>query len=366
MKPEQNRSLPDDDDLPQTADEQAADWVARKGRGLKRDEQAELERWLAADARHAPLLEELEQTWAALDDLKDARLPDGRRLDHDLPLDDDALQRERRSRRIYALAIPVAAAAAIALGFFFLSARPKAIEADFACHEATNVGGLRWMELPDGSSIRLNTDTAVEVRYGAAERRVYLLRGEAGFTVAKDTARPFVVHARGVRVRAVGTAFDVRLRPETFEVLVTEGKVRVASARGDSLLPVVAPADEPPVLTAGHRLVVNLQTAVDAAAPIAVVGSGRVVNVLPEEIHRDLAWQERKLEFDSTRLDEIVAEFNRYSRHKLVIADPRLASRRFGGSFSSENADALVRLLERQFGVKAERRADETILRLTP
>jgi len=61
-----------------------------------------------------------------------------------------------------------------------------------------------------------------------------------------------------------------------------------------------------------------------------------------------------------------VDEFNRYNRHKLVIADPRLAARRFGGTFAVGDHEELVRLLEANFGVMAERGATATRLRLAP
>jgi transmembrane sensor len=61
---------------------------------------------------------------------------------------------------------------------------------------------------------------------------VVLERGEAHFQVAKNPARPFVVVARGVEIRAVGTAFSVGLESTRVEVLVTEGQVAVETASG--------------------------------------------------------------------------------------------------------------------------------------
>jgi ferric-dicitrate binding protein FerR (iron transport regulator) len=57
---------------------------------------------------------------------------------------------------------------------------------------------------------------------------------------------------------------------------------------------------------------------------------------------------------------------NRYNRHKLVIADPRLNTQRFGGSFPAGDCEPIVRMLEANFGVVAERGTDETRLRLKP
>src|SRR5690606_5608621 len=92
----------------------------------------------------------------------------------------------------------------------------------------TAVGEQAREVLPDGSSVTLNTDTEVHVRYLAGERLVRMVRGEAHFTVAHDVSRPFGVRAGDHIVQAVGTAFNVRLQPRgEVEVMVTDGVVRI-------------------------------------------------------------------------------------------------------------------------------------------
>jgi transmembrane sensor len=81
------------------------------------------------------------------------------------------------------------------------------------------------------------------------------------------------------------------------------------------------------------------------------------------QIDGTLSWQKRRLKFAATPLGEVVAEFNRYNSHQLVIADPALAAEPFGGAFAPNGHEALVELLQQSFGVVAERRASQTILR---
>ena len=83
------------------------------------------------------------------------------------------------------------------------------------------------------------------------------------------------------------------------------------------------------------------------------------------EVQRALAWQERRLEFDSVPFDEVVREFNRYNQRKLVIGDAHLAARRFSGTFRADGYDALARLLEKDFGVTVVRTGGEIVLRET-
>ena len=92
---------------------------------------------------------------------------------------------------------------------------------------ATRAGERRTITLSDGSQLVLDSRTEVRVRYSRSERDVQLVGGQARFNVSKDASRPFVVHAGGQWVRAVGTAFNVDLLGDTLAVTLIEGRVRV-------------------------------------------------------------------------------------------------------------------------------------------
>ena len=318
---------------------------------MTRSQQAEIAAWLRADARHAEVFAELEETWTRLGALREAvpGLPD------QAPA---ATGRPGRRGKLLWLATGLGVAAALALMWAQWSP-PVRPAPDYSVAAATDIGAMRKLNLPDGSSVQLNTDSAVVVRLTETERRVRLVRGEAHFQVAKNPARPFIVSAGAIAVRAVGTAFDVRLQPGAVEVLVTEGRVRVNhAANGASLLATAAPTSDEPLLVAGQRAVVP--------TPVTTGACATVVALDPAEIGQVTSWQSGRLEFVATPLASIVDEFNRYNRHKLVIADPGLAARRFGGSFSVGDHEELVRVLEAEFGVVAERGATATKLRLAP
>lgn len=327
--------------------EQAAAWFVLRDAGFTGQQHEDFERWLQADERHGQIYGELDETWSRL----------GEARDEVWATTVAETSRPARRAKIFWLAGTLAAAAAVVAGLAWWPATAPATPA-FSTFASTEIGAMRRLTLPDGSVVRLNTDTAVAVLFTATERRVKLVRGEADFQVAKNPAYPFIVSAGRVAVRAVGTAFDVRMRPAAVEVLVTEGKVRVDdAAKGKSLLAAPATGDTP-LLVAGQRAVIAVETTPAVAATVAAVA--------PTEIGQALAWEERRLEFVATPLGDIVAEFNRYNLHKLVITDPRLAARRFGGTFPASDYEELVRLLEADFGAVAERGENETKLRLAP
>ena len=346
-------STPFDSSDAQRIDQDAANWIARHYAGLSTAERSEFDAWRAADPRHAAIFAELEHTWRTLDRV---RVP-SRAIGH---IDADALA-SRRSRGGWRFMTTLAAAAMLLVGAVWWRATPTEPTA-YARIVTTAVGELKNIGLPDGSKVLLNTDTQIEVAYSLAERRVRLVRGEAHFSVAKNPARPFYVEAKEVAVRAVGTAFNVRLRANSVEVLVTEGRVRIDdSLRGESLIAETAnqpTIDDVPVLQQGQRAVF--------APPVEPGGMRQAVPpaVVPAaEVSRVLAWQDRGLEFGAAPLSEIVAEFNRYNRIQLIVAEPELAAQRFGGSFHVDQPETFVRLLETRFGVRAERHQTEIVLR---
>jgi transmembrane sensor len=228
---------------------------------------------------------------------------------------------------------------------------------------------MRRLELSDGSTVELNTNSAIVTTFTRAERRVRLEKGEAYFEVAKDEQRPFLVEAAGVGVRAIGTAFNVRLRSESVEVLVTEGKVRVRAERaadGAQPSPAHPAANEDTAATASGDTIVGAGERVVVALAAGAGSEPRRRDVVPvqaDEVQRLLAWQGRRLDFSDTPLAEMAAEFNRYNRHQLVIVDENLAAMRFGGSFRPDDRAGFVRMLQEHFGVRAEERKNQTILR---
>jgi transmembrane sensor len=343
----------------------AAEWMVRAQQGLTADEKRRLQAWLHRDRRHAALFAEMQATSKLLDQLRDPLLAGPRSVDADSALASASVVFAPR-KHPFRFVPAVGAAAALALGLFLWRGDPGSAE-NFHQALSTQLGGWSNVQLPDGSNVQLNTETSVNVHYTNAERRVRLVRGEAFFTVAKNQSRPFWVEAGDVSVRAVGTAFNVRFRTDAIEVLVTEGKVQLeatALRHGDSADPTRPAArviEEKPFLVAGQKA--RVPTAATPAEAKALIAIDRID--LPQ-IGRALAWQERRLEFADSPLADVVAEFNRYNAHKLVIADPALAARRFGGAFTPGGYEGFLEVLELSFGVVAEHQAHQTVLHLAP
>lgn len=336
-----------DEPVPDPLADAAAGWVLRHDRGLTPAEQDEFSQWLAADPRHGTEFQRHRREWRRLDTLSQW-------VPHHSQAPNPDLLAPRRVRPRWsrvAVWIPLAAAAAVAVALW----RPTApagpsLPATPAAPAVVATAAVASQVLPDGTTVELNGGARLETRFTERERRVLLSAGEAHFTVVKDPDRPFVVSAQGVELRAVGTAFNVRLDSAGVDVLVTEGKVEVTPVPEAD----VARTDLPrlPRLEAGQRIVVLT----GANAPVPVV-----TTLSAAEIGRMLAWQQRLLEFTAAPLAEVVAEFNRRNAVQIAIADPSLSAVPITASFRSDNIDGFVRLIEVGFGIGVERVTDGEI-----
>ncbi|SDS05125.1 FecR domain-containing protein [Opitutus sp. GAS368] len=338
------------DPIPAAIADKAAAWLARRDRGLSPAEQDEYLQWLGADPRHT---EAVTQHAAALERMMQLyEWQPG----HDTEPNPDLFAVPRRRTWLWSSALAAAAAIAVILAWQqpWRETRPM-----MALTPRSYLHVNERLALPDGSRVELKDGTKVVVQYSERERRVKLTGGEAHFTVWKDASRPFIVDAAGVEVRAVGTAFNVRLEEKSVEVLVTEGRVKVA-ATPEQMAGDLASLPE---ISQGERATVALPDPAAAMTPAVPV----VAPVTAEEISQELAWQAPWLQFYETPLADAVAEFNRLNQQQIVIADPELRKRRIDGTFRPDNVEGFVRLLTTTLDIRAETNADgQTVLRSGP
>lgn len=268
---------------------------------------ARVEAWIAADAAHARAWDQARLTWQLL-----GRAPIGRAAPVAAPV-----VRRRPMRGAFA-------AMAACLLLVFAPALTVRLQAD----HATGIGETRRVGLEDGSAIHLAPQSAVRTSFADTRRTVELLAGEAFFEVVRDPARPFVVTAKGLDARVLGTAFDVRIGAETLTVGVQSGAVGVGY--GGGVLPVAAK------LGPGERIVVSRND-----------GTARRDGIPPADI---AAWRDGRLFFADTPVAEVVDELRRYHPGWIVVASDRLAAERVTGLYDPGDPDRALRALVRPAG----------------
>jgi len=300
----------------ETISELAARWAVRADAGaLGPDEQRELETWLAADSRHRGAYVRARAQWVDLDRLAALQGPAGGT--------DGRFPAAGLSRR-QLLAAGIAAIGFLGGGLSWLIVR------EGQERYTSGIGEVRRIALEDGSTLLLNTASEVTVRLTKQQRGIRLVRGEALFEVAHDKSRPFIVQANDTAVRAVGTAFAVRLDAAQVDVTVTEGVVEVVdlktmSGRGPATTPVSRFEME---RVAAHEHAVIARSRAPEVEPIA-----------PAKADRQLAWREGMVSFDGETLQTAVAEINRHNRRQIVVDDPALAAMPIVGVFRATDLE---------------------------
>jgi len=334
--------------LPSVEDieEQAASWLTVLGReDVAAADIADFKKWLRQSDRHRDAFHALSDLWDDLEVLKE--LEDIAKAMNETREDIKANKPSRRNV-FFAIAASIGVVFVGGTSLFFAGEKQAGLthQAQFV----TAVGEQRTIKLTDGSTVQMNTDSQIKVDFSAPVRNIRLLRGEAHFDVAKDTKRPFFVYAANGAVKAVGTAFTVRLRlNDAVEVTVEEGRVALASVvsspKGSTDQAMVGFIDEsrPSIaeLTAGQSAVFIEQVE-------------KLAQMQQPEISRKLSWRQGMLAYAGDPLADVIADVSRYTDVTIEIADPSLKNMPIGGYFRVGEVNALLDSLELTFGLDVQ------------
>jgi len=289
------------------------------------DDRRRFDAWMQADPRHRHAYELLQLMWSDISKLR-----------HLAPLEPVAAPRPEPVRTSTGF-LPWAAAAAVAglaifavhSGFQTAPETELATTTEFTEDYSTQLGEVRAIQLPDGSSLTLGAYSHAAVKLAANERRVTLERGEAYFEVAKDADRPFFVDAQSASVRVVGTRFDVRLGTSHVRIAVDEGAVAVN----------------------------NRSAAVNGGQRIDVLPNGTLTEPTRIDEGQVAAWREGHLVYEGAPLSEVVADLSRY-RAAVILKSPAAGELRVTAGLRVEQIDQFVDRLPDILPVRVTRTAE--------
>jgi len=302
-----------DADLNNSIDEQAVEWFIRlRSENVTLKEKWAFNQWLEEDTKHSDAFYEICVMWedeGLLQSLQTAAKK------HNI-----APKPRKQHKKIYSLAI----AASVLLTFSVLWHLQFALMAD----EVSAVGERKTIQLDDGSTAMLNTDSAVAIHMENGERLVELLKGEAYFDVKPNLDRPFVVRSNHSTTRVLGTQFFVHHKPDSDDVSVLSGRVEVSE---------------------GH----------DWKTPI-VLGDNESVTVFsnsvgqPRKINSALAtsWINGFLVYNNETLESVINQINRYRSGIVVFKDDSLRTLRINGRLSIRESHDMLRVLQKTMDLK--------------
>lgn len=340
---------------------EACEWIARMDhKNFSKKDRIELNEWVNKSDLHRAELERLAQFWDQISDVdfddKEVGYPEISQDNYNQYNNHWAEKKGYKYIIYTAASLLLIASISVILHFNnineFQSTNGK---------YTTNVGDQETIILSDGSKIRLNTDTFVEVNYSPGERNIHLYKGEAYFDVAHNPEVPFTVKARKGDVRALGTIFSVRVKDDLVNVLVEEGRVRIRANDEVDLLNTPQIEEQKEVLKT-ENLKKSAVVTVDAGNNV-IFGEQTIESVVLEEkeaIERKFSWQKGILAFDDEPLSDVIEEVSRYTSYQIIIADPNIRTLRVGGYYPIGKIQAIFNALELNLGLEINKVDEQT------
>lgn len=204
-----------------------------------------------------------------------------------------------------------------------------AAEHGLMADQRTGVGERRALQLADGSRLELAPQTRVDIDVGGSRRVLRLYSGELYVQVAADSQRPFDIEAGEGRMRALGTAFDVRRQASSVHLVVTEHAVRVDVQAHD----------------AGQTAVVQEGQALD-------YDDNGVSQPYGVDLSAETAWRHDRLVFNNRTLGDVLDAMKPYHPGLIWIRDAELRQLPVTGIVGTNDLPAQLQLLQHSLPVR--------------
>lgn len=184
--------------------------------------------------------------------------------------------------------------------------------------------------LPDGSKVWLNSNSRITYAsdYNSKKRNI-TLEGEAYFDVAKNPNLPFIVDAGGVKVKAIGTKFNVRAYRDEMSIrtALVEGKVLTYSSKDKILL---HPCQEAIFEKSTGRLTASEVPNTDHLVP----------------------WLANEIYLDGMTLGTLAKMLERMYNVEIIFADPQVEKYSYTGLIKNNSLPNVLELISGTSPVK--------------
>lgn len=293
----------------------AIDWMVRLESGTATTEDHQkFQTWLAADVRH-------QQAWQALKQQIDEPFVQLQQLSIDTSLPSKSFtssliqSQQRRNRKITQSGLfIVLLSSAFMLWIWLKQTRPLSfIQADYY----TQTAEQKTIQLEDKSSLTLAPYSAVQVKFNAQQRDIYLLNGAVVATVSADPKRPFIVHTEQAKMQALGTVFMVQQHDAYSDLAVLEHSVKASTA------------------TQSQRVLQGQAVRVDQ----------KNIRPLATDAAHISSWKEGVLDVEDVSLAEFIQMIQPYDRRSIYLSQD-VKSQRIYGVFYLKDTDKILEILQ--------------------
>ena len=200
------------------------------------------------------------------------------------------------------------------------------------------------LTLEDGTNVWLNAQSMLTYpsHFAGKERKV-TLTGEAFFDVAKNPRKPFIVESQDIRLKVLGTQFNVYNYPKTgySRIALIEGSVKISWNANESDHVMLKPNQE-----------VNLQ------------GGKASISEITNPNH--FLWKDGIYCFENERLIDIIEKLQLYYDVTIKVEDPEIFNVRYTGKFRQRDGiDEILRIIQKIHPFNIEKDIDHNIITLS-
>jgi ferric-dicitrate binding protein FerR (iron transport regulator) len=321
-----------------------------------------LKEWLDADAAHREELKLWIKTWDAAgmaDSVRHDRSGEAYerflfRLKQETPL--NRPEAESSKGRIILKAFRRIAAVVVisfSLGMLFHYYWVESEPAETAFIEnIVPLGSKSEIKLPDGSTVHLNAGSTLRYTadYGKKRRDIYL-EGEGYFNVAKLATKPFTVYTSLMKIKALGTEFNVKsyAGENVVETILIKGEVLVEKSDMNH-----TSIDHPVLLKPGQKFSLNVHPesvsgkSAEPPPDAALAESPpklKVKQLAPAIVAAEVSWKERNWRIESEELKNLSVKIERRYDVRIHVDEP-LQNYRFTGTVKDESLEQVLNAMQ--------------------
>jgi ferric-dicitrate binding protein FerR (iron transport regulator) len=210
----------------------------------------------------------------------------------------------------------------------------------------TKRGSKSSIKLPDGTIVRLNTDSRLTyLNFAAGKTREVTLVGEAYFDVAHDSSRPFIIHTGKINIKVLGTSFNVRNYPQDkeSETSLIKGKIEVSLKSRPEDIIILKPTEK--------LIIAKEQDELSAATKVKSSNDNKVVLTSITYLRHDslvaeTSWLNDKLVFVNQPLEKIAIELERKYAISITFKEEKVKKYRYTGVFENVSLEKVFQLIK--------------------
>ncbi len=198
-------------------------------------------------------------------------------------------------------------------------------------------GKQKTLLLPDGSKVWINAGSRVKYSDRSGKTRQVFLSGEAYFEIKKDSAHPFIVSTQNIKIKVLGTGFNVSAYPDENKITTTlvHGKIMAYCQNSKGII------TRRVILHPGNQAVFSKKQK-----------TFRVKKVHPADF---TAWRNQVLLFQNTKLPEVIRRINRRYNVNIILNDKELEQFDYTVRFDHDSLNTVLTVLSKMTPVRFNR-----------